>query len=123
MRNGTWFPGQLFSLPFTVATSSSYSNYTVTARNSGQYNMTFPSSLTTGSDSTANGVVVLSAPDNATAGTEVILTIEVTQPGTNDTNYAFLRLAVSRAVAPPAGLALSLWLSAVTLLISLVINK
>ncbi|XP_036418022.1 von Willebrand factor A domain-containing protein 7-like [Colossoma macropomum] len=123
VRNETWFPGQLFRLPFTVTTNNSYSNYIVTARNSGQYNMTFPSSLTTGSDSTANGVVVLSAPDNTTDGTEVILTIEVTQSGTNDTNYSFLRLAVSRAVAPPAGLALSLWLSAVTLLISLVINK
>ncbi|XP_037392795.1 von Willebrand factor A domain-containing protein 7-like [Pygocentrus nattereri] len=122
-RNGTWFPGQLFSIPFTVATSNSYSNYTVTARNSGQYNMTFPSSLTTGSDGRANGVVELSTPGNATAGTEVILTIEVTKPETNDTNYAFLRLAVSRAVAPPAGLALSLWLSAGTLLIGLVINK
>ncbi|KAL7873937.1 hypothetical protein SRHO_G00049070 [Serrasalmus rhombeus] len=122
-RNGTWFPGQLFSIPFTVATSNSYSKYTVTARNSGQYNMTFPSSLTTGSDGGANGVVELSAPDSATAGTEVILTIEVTKPETNDTNYAFLRLAVSRAVAPPAGLALSLWLSAGTLLIGLVINK
>ncbi|KAL7887781.1 hypothetical protein AOLI_G00055020 [Acnodon oligacanthus] len=123
VRNATWFPGQLFSLPFTVATSNSYSKYTVTARNSGQYDMTFPSSLTTGSDGGADGVVELSAPDNTTAGTEVILTIEVTQSGTNDTNYAFLRLAVSRAVAPPAGLALSLWLSAVTLLISLGINK
>ncbi|KAL7887777.1 hypothetical protein AOLI_G00054980 [Acnodon oligacanthus] len=112
VRNATWFPGQLFSLPFTVATSNSYSKYTVTARNSGQYDMTFPSSLTTGSDGGADGAVELSAPDNTTAGTEVILTIEVTQSGTNDTNYAFLRLAVSRAVAPPAGLALSLWLSA-----------
>ncbi|KAL7873935.1 hypothetical protein SRHO_G00049050 [Serrasalmus rhombeus] len=122
-RNGTWFPGQLFSIPFTVATSNSYSKYTVTARNSGQYSMTFPSSLTTGSDGRANGVVELSTPANATAGTEVILTIEVTKPETNDTNYAFLRLAVSRAVPPPAGLALSLWLSAGTLLIGLVINK
>ncbi|KAL7873936.1 hypothetical protein SRHO_G00049060 [Serrasalmus rhombeus] len=123
VKNGTWFPGKLFSIAFTVATNNSYSKYTVTARNSGQYNMTFPSSLTTGSDGGANGVVELSTPANATAGTEVILTIEVTQPEKNDTNYAFLRLAVSRAVAPPAGLALSLWLSAGTLLIGLVINK
>ena len=85
--------------------------------------MTFPRSLTTGGDGVASGTVKLTAPDNTAAGTEVILTIEVTQPGSTDTNYAFLRLAVSGAVAPPAGLGLSLWLSAVALLLSLVINQ
>ncbi|KAI4879287.1 hypothetical protein NFI96_006048 [Prochilodus magdalenae] len=123
VRNGTWVPGQVFSLPFTVATNSSGSNYTITARNSGLYNMTFPLSLTTGGDGVANGTVELTAPNNTAAGTEVVLTIEVTQPGSTDTNYAFLRLAVSGAVAPPAGLGLSLWLSAVALLVSLVINQ
>ncbi|XP_049336028.1 von Willebrand factor A domain-containing protein 7-like [Astyanax mexicanus] len=119
VRNGSWFAGQNFSVPFTVVANSSLREYAVTVRNSGLYNMTFPTSLTAGGNSTANGTVMLSAPANATAGTEVILTIEVTQLGTNDTNYAFLRLAVSGAVAPPAGLELSLWISALTLLISL----
>ncbi|KAI4879289.1 hypothetical protein NFI96_006050 [Prochilodus magdalenae] len=118
VRNGTWVPGQVFSLPFTVTTNSSGSTYTITARNSGLYNMTFPRSLTTGGDGVAGGTVKLTAPDNTAAGTEVVLTIEVTQPGSTDTNYAFLRLAVSGAVAPPAGLGLSLWLSAVALLCS-----
>ncbi|XP_072535236.1 von Willebrand factor A domain-containing protein 7-like [Salminus brasiliensis] len=123
VRNGTWVAGQTFRLLFNVTTRNNLSNYTITVRNSGQYNMTFPSSLTAGGDGVASGTVELSAPANTTSGIGVILTIEAAQPGTNDTNYAFLRLAVSRAVAPPAGLALSLWLSALTVLISLLSHQ
>ncbi|XP_072535237.1 von Willebrand factor A domain-containing protein 7-like [Salminus brasiliensis] len=123
VRNGTWVAGQTFRLPFNVTTRNNLSNYTITVRNSGQYNMTFPSSLTAGGDGVASGTVELSASANTIAGTEVILTIEAAQPGSNDTNYAFLRLAVSRAVVPSAGLALSLWLSALTVLISLLSNQ
>ncbi|XP_072535234.1 von Willebrand factor A domain-containing protein 7-like [Salminus brasiliensis] len=118
VNNDTWVAGQIFKLPFNVTTSSNLSNYIINVKNSRQYNMTFPSSLTAGGDGVANGTVELSAPFNAIDGTGVILTIEATQPGTNDTNYAFLRLAVSREVVPSAGLALSLWLSALTVLIS-----
>ncbi|XP_026858824.2 von Willebrand factor A domain-containing protein 7-like [Electrophorus electricus] len=123
VENGTLAPGALYTLPFTVEMRSTWQNYIITARNSLQYKMTFPSSLTAGGDGIAIGTVNLTAPSNATSGTEVILTIEAALPGGNDSNYVVLSLAVSRGVVPSASLVLSLWLSGAALFVSLLINN
>ncbi|XP_072535233.1 von Willebrand factor A domain-containing protein 7-like [Salminus brasiliensis] len=124
LTNGTLVPGQSFKALFTLTTSTnSRTTYIIVVRNSAQYNMTYLPILPSTDTGIAVGFMELSVPANTTGGTEVILTIEAAQPGSTDTNYSFLRLAVSRAVAPPAGLSLSLWLSALTVLISLLSNQ
>ncbi|XP_076842848.1 von Willebrand factor A domain-containing protein 7-like isoform X1 [Brachyhypopomus gauderio] len=122
LGNDTWAPGTLFTLPFTVATRSGWQNYTITARNNLQFSMTFPSSLTAGGDGVANGTVYLTSPTNVKPGSEVILTIEAALTGGDDYNYAVLRLAVSKGVAPSAGLVHSLWISGTALFINILLN-
>uniref|UniRef100_A0A3B1JGI1 Uncharacterized protein n=1 Tax=Astyanax mexicanus TaxID=7994 RepID=A0A3B1JGI1_ASTMX len=117
LRNTTLSAGQIFTVGFVLKTSTNTKSFLTYAKNTGQDFMLFSPILPAVNGYSA-GVVVFNVSANATAGTEHVLTIAVTDQELTTTNYVFLRLAVSAAVAPPAGLELSLWLSGLTLLIS-----
>ncbi|XP_030294299.1 von Willebrand factor A domain-containing protein 7-like [Sparus aurata] len=96
--NGVFAPGETFSVPFSVKTSSAGGNFTIRATNNRGFTSTFPSSLVLDTGGSANGTVNLTAPVTTTSGTEVTLTIEAESPGEADTNYLVLHLAVLKTV-------------------------
>ncbi|XP_073335819.1 LOW QUALITY PROTEIN: von Willebrand factor A domain-containing protein 7-like [Pagrus major] len=91
-------PGETFSVPFSVETSSAGGTFTIRATNDRGFTSTFPSSLVLDTEGSANGTVNLTAPVTTTSGTDVTLTIEAESPGGADTNYLVMRLTVLKTV-------------------------
>ncbi|KAI5625149.1 von Willebrand factor A domain-containing protein 7 isoform X3, partial [Silurus asotus] len=91
---GTAEPGKQLILPFTVATSGSGGNFTISVNNDQNFDTLYNPSITVNSGDTTNGTVTLTVPNTASSGTDVTLTIQAEAPGGSDSNYAVLRIAV-----------------------------
>ncbi|XP_066535056.1 von Willebrand factor A domain-containing protein 7-like isoform X2 [Hoplias malabaricus] len=92
-------PGKTLTLPFTVTTTGSGGNFSISVSN--DRNLTvikLPSSLTLEDQGSANGTITLPVPGNTPSGSEITVTIEAAAPGGKDFNYAVLRLAVAAPV-------------------------
>ncbi|XP_057698886.1 von Willebrand factor A domain-containing protein 7-like [Corythoichthys intestinalis] len=92
-------PGSTIPIQFTV-TSSKVVTFYVNATNDRNFTSTSPSTVTieaaTGGE--ADGTVTLKAPDRATSGTDVTLTIQVEDATATDINYVVLRFSVTAKV-------------------------
>nr|XP_055060957.1 von Willebrand factor A domain-containing protein 7-like [Misgurnus anguillicaudatus] len=91
-------PGNPFSLSFTLATNAAGGNYTIQARTDRNFNVSFPGSLSLEEGGSAQGTLTLIAPSDTESGSEVTLTITAVGPGSTDSNYVTLRLAVMAKV-------------------------
>ncbi|XP_061888792.1 von Willebrand factor A domain-containing protein 7-like [Entelurus aequoreus] len=105
-------PGSTVSIPFTIATTSggvvnetANGMFTVRATNDRSFDSSSPSSVTIeeGNGGKANGTVTLTAPDTATSGTDVTLTIEAEDAAATDINYVVLRFSVAAKVTDVKG--------------------
>ncbi|XP_054634996.1 von Willebrand factor A domain-containing protein 7 [Dunckerocampus dactyliophorus] len=105
-------PGSTVSIPFTVATTSggvlnetATGTFTVRATNDRSFDSASPSSVTIeeGNGGKANGTVTLTAPDSATSGSDVTLTIEAEDAAATDNNYVVLRFSVAAKVTDVNG--------------------
>ncbi|KAL0203405.1 hypothetical protein M9458_001423, partial [Cirrhinus mrigala] len=91
-------PGIPFILNFTLVTNATGARYTIRARTDRSFNVSFPSSLDTGTSGSAEGTVTLTAPSDTVSGTDVTLTIEAEDPESGDSNYVAVRLTVMTKV-------------------------
>ncbi len=73
-------------------------NYTIRARTDRSFSLSFPRSLDTGTEGSAQGIVTLTAPSNTESGTDVTLTIEAEDPESSDSNYVAVRFTVMNKV-------------------------
>ncbi len=95
--NSTIEPGIPLVFNFTVVTNATGS-YTIRARTDRSFSLSFPSSLDTGTEGSAQGIVTLTAPSNTESGTDVTLTIEAEDPESSDSNYVAVRFTVMNKV-------------------------
>ncbi|XP_073698506.1 von Willebrand factor A domain-containing protein 7-like [Garra rufa] len=91
-------PGIPFALNFTLVTNATGGRYTIRARTDRSFNVSFPSSLDTGTEGSAEGTVTLTAPSDTESGTDVTLTIEAEDPGSGDSNYVAVWFTVMTKV-------------------------
>ncbi|XP_041957562.1 von Willebrand factor A domain-containing protein 7 [Alosa sapidissima] len=91
-------PGKSLDIPFTISTSVPRTKFNIRARNDKDFPMTYPNSIVSGSRSTAEGTLAITAPTNTASGTDITLTIDVESDGTSDSNYAVVRLSVIKKV-------------------------
>ncbi|XP_066534390.1 von Willebrand factor A domain-containing protein 7-like [Hoplias malabaricus] len=92
-------PGKTLTLPFTVTTTGSGGNFSISVSNDRILTViNVPASLTLEDQGSANGTITLPVPGNTPSGSSVTLTIEAAAPGGKDFNYAVLRLAVAAPV-------------------------
>ncbi|KAJ0004026.1 hypothetical protein NQD34_010240 [Periophthalmus magnuspinnatus] len=94
--NGLIEPGASIAIPFTVS-SDTAGVYTVMATNDKGFTVAHPSSLALTGGS-ANGNVILTAPNSAESGSEVTLTIQAMNSGKTDMNYVVRRFTVLKKV-------------------------
>ncbi|XP_077102695.1 von Willebrand factor A domain-containing protein 7 [Siphateles boraxobius] len=92
--NSTIEPGIPFDLNFTLVNNTTASNYAIRARTDRGFTVSFPSSLSMGTEGRAQGTVTLTAPSNTKSGSDVTLTIEAEDPESSDSNYVALRFSV-----------------------------
>ncbi|XP_066534386.1 uncharacterized protein [Hoplias malabaricus] len=92
-------PGKTLTLPFTVSTTGSGGNFSISVSNDRSFTViNVPESLTLEDQGSAHGTINLPVPGNTPSGSSVTLTIEAAAPEGKDVNYAVLRLAVSAPV-------------------------
>ncbi|XP_062407515.1 von Willebrand factor A domain-containing protein 7 [Sardina pilchardus] len=91
-------PGKSLDIPFTISTSVPRTKFNIRARNDKNFVMKYPNSIVSGSRSTADGTLTITAPSNTASGTDITLTIDVESAGTSDSNYAVVRLSVIKKV-------------------------
>ncbi len=95
--NNTIEPGIPFNLNFTLVTNATGGSYTIRAWTDRSFSVSFPSSLDTGTEGSAQGNITLTAPSDTESGTDVTLTIVAEESG--DSNYVALRFTVMTKVA------------------------
>ncbi len=95
--NNTIEPGIPFNLNFTLVTNATGGSYTIQAWTDRSFSVSFPSSLDTGTEGSAQGNITLTAPSDTESGTDVTLTIVAEESG--DSNYVALRFTVMTKVA------------------------
>ncbi|XP_062329348.1 von Willebrand factor A domain-containing protein 7-like [Osmerus eperlanus] len=96
VSDGVFEPGSSPVVPFTVSTNGTGGDFVIQATNNQGFRSSFPSSLFVEIGGSANGTVTLTVPADTPSGSDVTLTIEAQAPGTVDTNYAVLRLSITR---------------------------
>ncbi|KAF4115314.1 hypothetical protein G5714_002803 [Onychostoma macrolepis] len=96
--NNTIEPGIPFNLNFTLVTNATGGSYTIRAWTDRSFSVSFPSSLDTGTEGSAQGSVTLTARSDTESGTDVTLTIEAEDSESSDSNYVVLRFTVMTKV-------------------------
>ncbi|XP_058625706.1 von Willebrand factor A domain-containing protein 7-like isoform X1 [Onychostoma macrolepis] len=97
--NNTIEPGIPFNLNFTLVTNATGGSYTIRAWTDRSFSVSFPRSLDTGTEGSAQGSVTLTARSDTESGTDVTLTIEAEDSESSDSNYVALRFTVMTKVA------------------------
>ena len=98
VSDGGFEPGSSPVVPFTVSTNGTGGDFVIQATNNQGFRSSSPPSLFVETGGSANGTVTLTVPADTPSGSDVTLTIEAQAPGTVDTNYAVLRLSITRQV-------------------------
>nr|XP_046259636.1 von Willebrand factor A domain-containing protein 7 [Scatophagus argus]XP_046259644.1 von Willebrand factor A domain-containing protein 7 [Scatophagus argus] len=87
-------PGKASKFPFSVMTKGSGGQYSITAKNDRNFQMSFPESLTLTTGQYANATLTITPPADTPSGTDVTLTIETKSSSGDDSNYNVLRFSV-----------------------------
>ncbi|XP_028831595.1 von Willebrand factor A domain-containing protein 7-like [Denticeps clupeoides] len=87
-------PGTVLTVPFMVTTSGQSGDHIIRVWNSRDFSTSFPHLIYLETGGSAEGMVTISIPSDATSGTEVTLTIEAQSPEHVNSNYALLHLVI-----------------------------